>query len=87
MARDGHLRSLTSPSEEALQMNQQRRKWMAVCALVAMFGGQLSTVRVNAEHEHGDDDDRGRGESNKEDEEHEGPRTATPIKHVIVLIV
>jgi phospholipase C len=66
-------------------MDKGRRKWMAACALVAMFGGQLSTVRVNAEHEHGSDDDRGRGESNNEDD-HEGPRTATPIKHVIVLI-
>jgi phospholipase C len=60
-------------------MNQQRKKWMAVCALMAMFGGQLSTVRVTA---HEQKDDQGRDESH----EHEGPRTATPIKHVIVLI-
>jgi len=61
-------------------MNQQRKKWMAVCALMAMFGGQLSTVRVTAHEQK--DDDQGRDESH----EHEGPRTATPIKHVIVLI-
>jgi len=64
-------------------MKQRRgKKWMAVCTLTAMIGAQLSTVRINA---HGDDD-RGRGEFREESHEHEGPRTATPIKHVIVLI-
>src|SRR5262249_54639628 len=51
----------------------------------AMLGAQLNTVRVSAHDEHGDDDDRGRGESH-EKHEHDGPRTATPIKHVIVII-
>jgi len=61
-------------------MNQRRRKWMAVCALIAMCGGQLSTTRVAA-HERGDDDAQGQDESH----EHDGS-TATPIKHVIVII-
>jgi acid phosphatase len=65
-------------------MNERRKKWMAACALTAMVGGQLGAVRVNAAPEHGEheqDDDHGRGEDRDG-----SPRTATPIKHVIVLI-
>ena len=59
-------------------MNERRRKQIAKCALAAMLGGQLISPRVFAAN---DDDKR-----QEESREHRDHRTATPIKHVIVLI-
>src|SRR5215831_14039127 len=59
-------------------MNERRRKQVAKCALAAMLGAQLMSPRVFAAK---DDDKR----QNQSHEHHEG-RTATPIKHVIVII-
>jgi len=71
-------------------MNKVRRKWMAVCTMTAMLGAQLSTVRVvNARgaNEQGDDNDQGQDNNSQGDSNDQGgAKTATPIKHVIVLI-
>jgi acid phosphatase len=59
-------------------MNERRRKLIATCTVAAMLGGQLMTPRLYAAQ---DDDDQ------QESQTHGGHHhTATPIKHVIVLI-
>jgi len=59
-------------------MNVRRSRWTSAVALTAMIGTQVPTMRgVAAERKQ--DDDQG-------DHHDRGRRTATPIKHVIVLI-
>jgi hypothetical protein len=60
-------------------MNERRKQIVAICALAGMFGGQLVSAGVDRARPQNGDQDRVR-------EERRGPRTATPIKHVIVLI-
>src|SRR5215470_5297158 len=59
-------------------MNLRRSRWARTVALAAMIGTQMPTMRGLAA-ERKQDDDQG-------DHHDPGRRTATPIKHVIVLI-
>src|SRR3954467_1377872 len=59
-------------------MNERRRKRMAILTVAAMLGGQLGSPRLYAAK---------KDEPQEESRAHGGhQRTATPIKHVIVLI-
>src|SRR5262245_5850904 len=59
-------------------MNLRRSRWARTVALTAMLGTQMPTMRGLAAE---------RKQDNDQGEHHDrGRRTATPIKHVIVLI-
>jgi phospholipase C len=60
-------------------MHAWKRHWIAVLALVAMAGGPEATVRASARQASGDRHESGSPDRRRTD-------TATPIKHVIVII-
>ena len=62
-------------------MNVRRKRQITMCALTAMLAGQVTSPRLFAVGAANEND-----EQRNESRDRREPRTATPIKHVIVLI-